>query len=119
MAMTKKEKEALENALTSAALRATSPVKPDIPIPGPGEVSEGWEALFDRVGIAWSRSCAHGRGPHKKEDKRLSASQGGIALYSTKTLALKAIRYQTECRAAKELRRIDIMIEQAEGEQND
>jgi hypothetical protein len=116
MAMTKKEKAAfdaaIERAEILAALRWTAPVLPDVPPPKSG-YSEGWEfnAYTRRVEQAWSDTVTHGSGPAPHDYKRyVSASQNGIALYSTKARALAALRYEVELQAAKMLLEIDKRI---------
>ena len=113
MAMTKKEKETLEAALTTAALRATANVLPDVMPPVFSEaLSKGWIGVascsdYPRVEEACSSSVYHGIG---RQDK--TSSQGSQQLYSTKLLALKALRWEVEMDSAKRLRRVDRMIEQ-------
>ena len=118
MAMTKKEKaevdERISRVNTLAALRWTEEVKPDIPKPDSYSVeTTGWSystSIFyggDRVETAWSSSGAHGTG------SRSCGSQGGVGLFSTELLALKALRHSVEKECATRLYRIDRMIEQA------
>ena len=102
MAMTKKEKaevdELISRVNTLAALRWTEEVKPDIPKPDSHSIETcGWYYLTsifyggDKVETAWSSSGAHGTGP-----SRSCRSQGGISLFSTELLALKALRHSVE-----------------------
>lgn len=113
MAMTKKEKAEFEAAIkranTLSALRWTDPVEKDLPRPDRGSTS-GWDynAYSVRVYQAWSEPVSHGDGPARNG---YSGSQGGIALFSTKLLALKALRHAVECDSAEKLRKIDEMIE--------
>jgi hypothetical protein len=111
MAMTKKEKEALEAALTAAALRTTSDVVPDIPPPTCGGLSKGFAVVgarsdYGRVEPACSSSVHHGIGQQDKLNSR-----DALHLYSTKMLALKALRRAVERDCADRLRRVDRMIE--------
>ena len=111
MAMTKKEKEALEAALTVAALRTTTDVAPDVPPPTNGGLSKGFAVVgersdYGRVELACSSSVHHGIG---QQDK--TTSQNARHLYSTKILALKALRRVIERDCAERLRRVDRMIE--------
>lgn len=116
MAMNKKElaeMAELKRELAEArALRFTSQVVPDLPAPKGGVKTSGWDfnAHCHEVGQAWSESIAHGRGPAR--GKNMSASQGSRALYSTKLLALKAMRNTMEHKAARELAKVDALIEQ-------
>ena len=113
MAMTKKEKEALEAALTAAALRTTSDVAPDVPPPSASEnrLSKGWAVVgersdYGRVEPACSSNLYHVIGQQGK-----TTSQNARHLYSTKMLALKALRRAIERDCADRLRRVDRMIE--------
>jgi len=112
MAMTKKEKDILESALTAAAFRTTSDVAPDVPPPNSSsnKLSEGWATVgsggdYGRVEPACSSSVHHGVG---RQDK--TTTQGAKSLYSTKLLALKALRRSVEIDCATRLRRVDRMI---------
>lgn len=121
MAMTKKEqaamKEAIDKAETLAALRWTSDVERDvIPPEGGSQYSEGWDynAHSKRVWKAWSGTVTHGEGDAPKEgQKHYSASQNARRLYSTKMLALMAMRHEVEKAAASDLLAIDREIEKA------
>ncbi|WP_134043815.1 hypothetical protein [Paraburkholderia caballeronis] len=132
MAMTKAEKarvEQLETELREAkALRWTERVTPDIPVPMGGSFAEtsGYTLIgsrdYIRVEPAWSSCVFHGTGyASSKEQKahRGSASQKGIALYSTRLLALRAMRFEIESGAAKRLSSIDKMIEDEIGKVED
>lgn len=118
MAMTKKEKEnlaVLERKLAEAlAFRRTDEVRPDLlsPSRGAGDVTQGWQfnAYADRgvnVYQAWSSSIHHGTGVYSRTR---SASQGSQALYSSKLLALRALRNRVEEQAAARLADIDAVI---------
>ncbi|MFA5897789.1 MAG: hypothetical protein WC829_01620 [Hyphomicrobium sp.] len=114
MAMTKKEKAAMAEAIHRAellsALRWTAPLAPDIPPPAFGTYSEGWtfNAFSLRVEKGWSTSTAHGSGPAPKDDRRgVSASQNSRHLYSTQAKALAALRHVVETEAAQKLLGID------------
>ena len=112
MAMTKKEKEALDAALTAAALRTTADVSADVPPPKSKGLTKGWLPVaersdFPRVEPACSSSDYHGKGQQYK-----TTSQGARRLYSTKILALKALRREVEKDCAERLRRVDRMIEE-------
>lgn len=113
MAMNKAEKTGLEEARTIAALRWSAPVERDVTQPkgGSGSMTTGWEYNAHSLWVEqmWSTSVSHGSGPTRTANG--SASQRGRDLFSTKLLALKAMRHECERRAAKELRRIDQMIE--------
>jgi len=120
MAMTKKEKAAFDALLlraeTLAALRWTGPVAFDVPAPGYGD---GYRTGFDINGNpAWSNSIAHGSGPCPNDgDYYRCASQRSAAMFSTRLLALRALRHGTEKRCAAELLKIDRQIAAAEAEE--
>jgi hypothetical protein len=115
MAMTKKERAEF-NALilkaeTLAALRWTERVEPDIEKPkGFSDKTSGWQFNSNSklVSKMWSEGGSHGSG--EKRRSGYCASQCGIRLFSTKLLALKAMRYEVELAAARDLLRIDNMI---------
>lgn len=134
MAMTKKEKQMVEELLTEAALRRTAPVEPDVDCPekfssGSGGVVTGF--LFrgalgasPRVEHAASTSVSHkvSYNPIDFEKDRLERSggwsQGARRLYSTRLLALKALRYELESSCCRALRDIDRQIEAEIRKQN-
>lgn len=115
MAMNKKEQAALEQALTLAALRATSGSEPDVMPPSSfSEHSVGFSycgesSYSPRVESAWSTSISHGTG-----DPKRNGSQNARRLFSTKLLALQALRRAVELECCRRLRSIDRMIEEEE-----
>lgn len=121
MAMTKKEAEAVRLALEKArilgALRFTSPVECDVPRPGhePGapKQTQGFDfnAYGKRVWIGWSTSVSHGEGVIDPDGNSRSGSKNGRDMFSSKLLALKAMRCQLEQEYAKSLAKIDALIE--------
>lgn len=115
MAMTKKEKADFDAAIKQiallGALRWTSPVKKDIPVPQSfGESTSGWDynTHSSSVNQKWSDSVSHGDGPARTN--RFCGSQNGRALFSSELLALKALRHAVELECAEKLRRIDEQI---------
>jgi hypothetical protein len=115
MAMNKKEKAEFDavilKAETLAALRWTEKVEPDLPIPEWNKSTSGWKfnSYSKSVSKMWSEGGSHGSGDGRRAG--YCASQQGIRLYSTKALALKAMRYEVELAAARDLLRIDKMIQ--------
>lgn len=113
MAMNKKEQAAFaelqKDLLIARALRFTDPVPADIPIPERG-LAKGW--LFNSylgnpdVARACSSSVSHCYG-----DDNATTSQGATRLYSTKLLALRALRHAVELKCAEILAGIDLQIE--------
>lgn len=112
--MTKKEKAAHDAEIDRLTLRLalcwTPEVPPDVPHPtgssgDPRTLTKGWKPFFDRVEPGCSSSCNHGRFQTTKVD-----SQQPVDLYSTRLLALRALRHEMELRFAAELRRIDNWI---------
>lgn len=112
MAMNKTEKAYVEELLTLKSFNRTVEVLPDVDIPDryneltTGFMYVGVRSDSPRVDVACSSSAGHAIG---RVDR--TQSQRPIKLYSTKLLALKAMRYEVELGMARELRRIDIMIE--------
>jgi hypothetical protein len=111
MAMTKKEREAHEKLIAElrllAALRWTSEVKPDVPPPNDGLTKGFLYNEYDpRVVPACSSGVYHAFGRDDKTD-----SQGSRALYSSKLLALRALRHAVEVESAKRIAKVDEMIE--------
>ena len=113
--MNKKETAALEAALTEAALRRTCKIEPDVFPPPPvvsfGALSTGWIPVgvhSDRpsVDVACTSRVHHAIG--RTDETR---TQGTRNLYSTKLLALRALRYQVESDCARRLRAVDKQIE--------
>lgn len=108
--MTKKEKAELEHAKTVAALRWTGPVDRDVPITSDYRApSEGWDYnAYNRETYRVSSTTVS----HRRIDCSSGfGSQGGRALFSTRALALRAMRHDIETECAKKLRYVDQMIE--------
>jgi hypothetical protein len=109
MAMTKKEKKMVEDLKTKLALRFTEFVKPDIDYPkiGDGLINGyNFNSYAREVWKSCSTSYSHGI---RNWDK--TSSQQPIQQYSSKLLALKAMRNEIETKVARDLRSIDILIE--------
>ncbi len=123
MPMSKKEKAAFDALLLHHKLKGvihwSPPVLPDVMPPKPG--SGGTESSgFDfnhhslRIFEAWSSTASHGEGPANVRFRRTSGSQNPSPLYSTRLLALRAMRHEVVMKAAKELLAVDAMIEAEE-----
>lgn len=115
MAMTKKEKALVEQLLTQSALRHTSPVEPDLA--PPKSMSKGVIVGFlpvaersehPRVDHACSSAISHGL---SHLPISVARSQKPKAIYSTKLMALRQLRYLVEQNSAERLRKIDQKIE--------
>ncbi len=112
MTMTKKERTRVEELLTLSSLFRTTLVLPDVPPPVYSSgITTGWAhtgGMSDhtRVVVACSSSGSHSIG---RDDK--TTSQRSRSLFSTKTLALHALRHEVEMDCCRRLRRIDLMIE--------
>lgn len=124
MSMTKAEKTALADALRAAAvnraLRWSDPAPArDLPIPTSAAAdSSGWDfnasaargysGGLSSAGVfrAWSSCVSHGQGARNS-----SGAQCGRALYSTRALALRALRAAIEAETAALLADIDVEIE--------
>ena len=113
--MNKKEQQAfldLESQLRLArAFRWTDKPEPDVLPPSlmSDGVATGWDynAHAPWVQEAWTTSISHGTG----ERSRCGGSQNSRKLYSTKLLALKALRADLEMICAKKIADIDKLIE--------
>lgn len=113
MVMSKKEQEMLSEALLKAdiamSLRWTPIVKPDIEIPTTKDcITTGWlyNVASRKAYEVWSSSNTHGDMPYMPRYGR----KNGKALYSTKALALAAMRNEIEWQFAAELLSIDKKI---------
>lgn len=111
MAMNKKEQaefEAMKRALIMArALNWTAKVDPDIAPPKSGGLTTGYliNAHNGTVDVGCSSSVFHGRGQINK-----TTTQRPVWLYSTRLLALKAVRHEVEKQCANRLADIDEQI---------
>ena len=112
--MTKKEKAAMDALRQLAALRWTAPVAPDVQPPATfGGASTGYffNAYSAEVSPGWSSSIYHGHGAAPAK-AGLTGSQGARALYSTRLLALRAMRHAIELECARKLASVDLAIEE-------
>jgi hypothetical protein len=112
MAMTKKEKDEFEKLKMLLALRFTETVEKDLKKPNYNEDNiSGWDFnTYSLIAIEeWSSSISHGSG--KEKDTQWGGSQNGKDLFSTRLLALKAMRNEVEIQCARKLYSIDKMIE--------
>lgn len=116
MAMTKKEREEMERLrrelIEATAFRFTEAVAPDVDVPAFNDfISNIKGFLFNdywqspRVEKACSSRVSHAFG---RDDQ--TTTQGPRRLYSSRLLALKALRHCLEKQAAKKLAEIDAMI---------
>lgn len=125
MGLTKAQKEerrlkaeADEAALTLAAFRLTEAVPIDVPAPkdynsetkGFVFLGEGSDCPRVEQGISTTTAHFFGTTIHTDKDRSWGA-QGARDMYSTKLLALKALRHEAELDCARRLRYIDLMIE--------
>ncbi len=104
------------DAAIASAFHRTEPVERDVLPPKElDSLSLGWNFIgsieYGRVEKACSNGVSHGTGWEKV------SSQGTLRLFSTKILALKAMRHSVECYCARKLAEIDIQIE-AESAEN-
>lgn len=123
MAMNKSERAALDLAQRELAIARAlrwsryEPVPKDLPAPEPfgyaRNYTEGWatNTYTKSVNQEWSEPSCHGSGPYPAVGRHRSASQRGKSLYSTRLLALQALRYEVERAAAQDLAEIDAEIE--------
>ena len=122
MAMTKKERAMvadLEWKLAQALALAiqVEPVERDLPPPsyedGSGAMTRGWDfnAYNQQVYKACSSSVYHGHGWDK------ATSQRPLSLFSTRSLALKALRNAVHFEMVRKLANIDLMIAASQGQE--
>lgn len=120
MAMNKKElaemAELKRSLLVAKAFRFTKkPVRDVAPPSGTNAYTSGFDYNVSsiRVWDAWSGCVVNGHGPAPDPSKAryASASQNSRSLYSTRLLALEALRADYELEAAKKLADIDEEIE--------
>ena len=113
--MTKKERARIERLLTECALRRTSEVLPDVPPPKSytDPLTVGWH--FNSYTMDVRQGCSSS-GYHSIHSTTKTDSQLPKHFYSSKMLALRAMRYEIETRVARELRAADIKIEKEESE---
>jgi hypothetical protein len=127
VAMSKREQAAFEAAIRAAkvagALRWTEPLEPDLPRPGPGGPSfvRGWTfnpylAINGPHSLQVQKSCSTANG-HNTGSWDATTSQGGIAQYSTKLRAARALRAVLEKKFAETLADVDLLIEEAKAEE--
>lgn len=117
--MNKSEREAFEklqdDLRIARALRFTEKIKPDIPAPKDG-TTRGFlfNAYSSQIQYAASRTVSHATSYAPIKDTGFGGgwTQGGRAIYSSKLLAFKAMRYEVELECAKKLAGIDKQIEQ-------
>lgn len=120
MAMNKKEKAELDKLKQelrlAKALRWTVPIEPDVSPPPPfTEMKRGW--LYNdyitsaRVEPACASSHFHAFGQTDR-----TTTQGTRSLFSSRLLALKALRHRLELKCAEILAKIDKDIEEIEGD---
>lgn len=116
MALNKKEQQKMadlaEECCLARALRwSESETLPDLAPPQSGFVN-GWSLNIYREDIfpSWSAANCHGLEHRKPDSKQEYASQNGIKQYSTKELALRALRAGMERKFAKSLAKIDARI---------
>ena len=119
MAMNKKEKAYVEKLEILAALRHTDGAEEDVLPPescvyddDDDELTKGY--TFNSYAKRVDESCSSFMS-HSKHKNTKATSEGSISMFSTKTLAYKAMRKDIELRCARELRAIDLLIEASEG----
>lgn len=119
-----RQRRAIDKALADAraaelpkilqSLHFTDPVVEDIPVPsGSSDTTRGWLFNAYREHDQVQRSCSSTTSHSFGRDDKTNAQQPR-ALFSTRLLALRALRNAVELEAATRLRGIDKMIEQEE-----
>jgi len=115
MAMNKKEQAEFSEmkkklAVASAFIR-TPAVKKDVPVPDV-KYSNGYDFNLHSQSVReyWSGPVTHYTEDPKNKKGYTSGSQRGIPLFSTRSLALMALRNAVENKAAEDLAKIDAQI---------
>ncbi len=114
MAMNKKEMQMVKDLKISLSLRFTDKVIKDIPVPVPilcsgSQLIKGF--TYNEHSVQVNESCSTSVG-HSVHSNKKTSSQNGISMFSTKILALKALRNSLEVKAANVLYKIDKLIEE-------
>ena len=103
-----REKE-IELEKVKAALKFTNIIEEDVPVPsGTFKIVNGYS--YKAFSISVEKSCSSSIG-HCMWGWDKTSSYGTIRQFSTRLLALKALRNAVELKSAQNLRKIDIMIE--------
>lgn len=110
MAMNKKEVEYVEELKTKLALRFTEKIEPDMERPdyGSNKIVNGWS--FNSYSMSVNKSCSSCIS-HSLHGWDKTTSQNSIRQYSSRLLALKAMRNEVELKCAANIYKIDKMIE--------
>lgn len=113
MAMNKKEKKMIEDLKIFCALRFTEKVEKDVDPPTiedvSGKIINGWN--FNSYNMSAHKSCSSALS-HSNDGWDKTRCQSPIKQFSSRLLAIKAMRNDIEYDCACKLRKIDIMIEQ-------
>jgi len=114
MAMNKKEKAEFDAAkkavFVARALNWTQPVYPDVPVPKSGETT-GYLFNAYNCRVMFARSSTIGHASSDEDMPTKTSRQGCRALYSTRLLALQALRHELEKEYANTLAAIDMQIQ--------
>jgi hypothetical protein len=118
MSMNKKEQAEFDAAkkavIVARALNWSEPVERDIPIPQGGE-SKGFIFNTYSAAVMYALSSSVGHATSHEGFPKKTSSQRGMSLFSTRLLALRAMRHEVEKECAEKLAGIDMQI-QAERE---
>jgi hypothetical protein len=112
MAMNKKEKALVEDLKIRLALRFTDLVVEDIDFPAAGVGADNFVKgyVFNSYSVRVNKSCSDYLYHNHHSDGK-TTTQGSIRQFSTRLLALKAMRNEIELKIAKQLYEVDQMIE--------
>lgn len=118
MSMNKKEQAEFDAAkkavIVARALNWSEPVERDIPVPQNGE-SKGFTFNIYSAEVMFALSSSANHATSRDGFPKKTSSQRPMNLFSTKLLALKALRHAVEKECAEKLASIDMQI-QAERE---
>lgn len=118
MAMNKKERDELDSLKAelakAKAFRFTEPVERDVfPPTYTGGLRKGWDFNGYNGEIA---KCCTSAISHSWGDDTKTSSQNARSLFSTRLLALEALRFALEHKYATHLAKVDSLIASAQGE---
>lgn len=117
MSMSKKEQAefaaAKKAVIVARALNWTEPVERDVPPPAYNQNDTlGYTFNTYDARVMYGRSSSIHHATSDSEMPQKTRSQRPLSMYSTKLLALKALRHAVECECAEKLARIDMDIAQ-------
>ena len=113
MAMSKKEKEIFEQALTNAALRHTHSVPAALNATREMPFVSGFHVVFSIHGLCYNvKPACSTMQDHSTSSAINTSSQKPLTLHASRVEALQELRFKMEQAFAEKLREMDIKIAQ-------